>query len=532
MNRRITAILIFLLAAACPAARTSASSAASALDDSGSAAETLTNTALERNPSDPRAHYNKGVLLHRQGKLDEAASHFSKALGLAMGGDDTELRARAFHNLGNTDFLRGKSTLFSEPGQTLARWKASRDDFKAALELDPSSRNARRNLELLDRKIRNLERNLNASAARNADDLARMSKDLEQLLQEVEQGLQDDAPEKEQEKLDDIGDQIENLQSQANQLDDPMKAESHRTLDELGQKLDQLRQQLANRRERRDLAGKLQEQLGQLRREVDKHNAGENNAAPEASDKMRETEDKLQDALDRPESGSQPDQGTALKDLASERRKLEEQVAAQSSTPKPSASESAANEKRLHAMQRQLERLDGGKKQAKDDPSGKQDGSGQQPQQQPGQGRQQQQRQPGQEPSGKDGQGQPDPARQPGDQGRRQPGGQQSSDASRPGKPGQEPSGKDGKGQPHEKTLSQMQDLARKLARQMGTEADPRQGQAASMDPNAPNRERANNRRSGGTESNHLLEQIRRDRATMLIAPEGDEKVRRKGPDY
>lgn len=518
MNRRIPAIILFLLAVACPAAWASAASAAAALDDSGSAAETLTNIALERNPSDPRAHYNKGVLLHRQGKLDEAASHFSKALGLAMGGDDTELRARAFHNLGNTDFLRGKSKLFSEPEQALAHWKASREDFKAAIELDPSSQNARRNLALLDRKIRNLERNLNASSARNADDLARMGKDLEQLLQEVEQGLQDDSPEKEQEKLDDIGDQIENLQSQANQLDDPMKAESHRTLDELGRKLDQLRQQLANRRERRDLAGKLREQLDRLRGEVDKHNAGENNAAPETSDRMRETEDKLQDALDRPESGSQPDQDKALKNLSSERRKLEEQVAAQSSTPKPSASEAEANEKRLDAMQRQLEKLDGGKKQAKDDPSGKEDGSDPQPQQQPGQGQQPQQ--PGQKPSDKGGQGQP------------QPGAPQSSDESQPGKPGRKPSGKEGTGQPHEKTLSQMQDLARKLARQMGAEENQGQGQSASMDPNAPNRERANNRRSGGTESNHLLEQIRRDRATMLIAPEGDEKVRRKGPDY
>jgi Flp pilus assembly protein TadD len=37
---------------------------------------------LRRHPEEPRAHNNMGILLMKQGKLNEAVSHFSKALAL------------------------------------------------------------------------------------------------------------------------------------------------------------------------------------------------------------------------------------------------------------------------------------------------------------------------------------------------------------------------------------------------------------------------------------------------------------------
>jgi len=75
--------------------------------------------ALRRDPNHPQAHYNLGLGLHRQGRLDEAAQHWTRATSI-----DAEY-AEAHYNLGALYYSRG-------------RLEPAVERFKKAVELQPT----------------------------------------------------------------------------------------------------------------------------------------------------------------------------------------------------------------------------------------------------------------------------------------------------------------------------------------------------------------------------------------------------------
>jgi tetratricopeptide (TPR) repeat protein len=87
--------------------------------------------AVAADPSFAEAHYDLGVLLARQGGLDEAISHYREAIRIAP-------RADHHNNLGTALARKGN----------LAGARAA---FEAALRLDPGHAAARRNLDLANR---------------------------------------------------------------------------------------------------------------------------------------------------------------------------------------------------------------------------------------------------------------------------------------------------------------------------------------------------------------------------------------------
>lgn len=97
--------------------------------------EALTHydAALKEQPSNPRIQYNRGLVLHKLGRNDEAKSAFQTALDLDRSG---ELAAKTHYNLGNVAAGSGDK-------------QQAVKEYRAALKSDPGDALARHNLEVL-----------------------------------------------------------------------------------------------------------------------------------------------------------------------------------------------------------------------------------------------------------------------------------------------------------------------------------------------------------------------------------------------
>lgn len=102
-------------------------------------------------PGETREAYAIGYLAAHQGRFNEAARHFT----LAEASPDASLRARAKFALGNLYFDIGLKSADIASGEGhihgLAQIELAREAYKGALRIDPEMRDARYNLELIDR---------------------------------------------------------------------------------------------------------------------------------------------------------------------------------------------------------------------------------------------------------------------------------------------------------------------------------------------------------------------------------------------
>ncbi|MEQ8211027.1 MAG: tetratricopeptide repeat protein [Lacipirellulaceae bacterium] len=83
--------------------------------------------ALARNPTNDKAHYNLGLILHRQGKLDEAVSHYRRALSVSKN---------------NYDYHNNLAAALAAQGKT----EDAITHFRLALEIEPNNEKANFNL--------------------------------------------------------------------------------------------------------------------------------------------------------------------------------------------------------------------------------------------------------------------------------------------------------------------------------------------------------------------------------------------------
>lgn len=91
---------------------------------------------VAEHPEDPKGIYNLGTALHKTNELQPAM----RALQQALASPDPKLRARAWFNLGNTQAKGGDL-------------EAARDSYRMALRQDSKDRDAKLNLELIDRLL-------------------------------------------------------------------------------------------------------------------------------------------------------------------------------------------------------------------------------------------------------------------------------------------------------------------------------------------------------------------------------------------
>ncbi len=92
-------------------------------------------------PDDPGVRFNLSSAQYQTNKLDEAAKGFEAIISQS---NDPKLKQKAFYNLGNTAFRQGN-------------FQASADNYRKALELDPSDLDAKQNLEFVLKKLEKKE---------------------------------------------------------------------------------------------------------------------------------------------------------------------------------------------------------------------------------------------------------------------------------------------------------------------------------------------------------------------------------------
>jgi Ca-activated chloride channel family protein len=112
--------------------------------------------ALQKNPDDPRLHYNSGTAAYKNNLLDQAIGSFRQALK----SEDLGLQEQTYYNLGNALAKKGEELAQSDPGQTEKLWEQARDAYSGSLSLNPEARDSRDNRDLLTRRLEELKEQL------------------------------------------------------------------------------------------------------------------------------------------------------------------------------------------------------------------------------------------------------------------------------------------------------------------------------------------------------------------------------------
>ncbi len=108
---------------------------------------------LQKTPTDARLHFNYGTAAYKNNLYEDAAKAFNEALKT----DDLGLQAEAYYNRGNALFQRGGETLQTDPKHTMEIWQQAVDSFDGSLQLDSVNDDARYNLELVKKKLEELQ---------------------------------------------------------------------------------------------------------------------------------------------------------------------------------------------------------------------------------------------------------------------------------------------------------------------------------------------------------------------------------------
>lgn len=104
--------------------------------------------AREAEPAEPILFYNIGTCQYKLGNYDEAKKELESAVRMP----DKKLAAKAAYNLANTHFRVGEKA--SEPSERIAAWRESVAYLKKAIDLNEDFENAKKNVEIVQRKLK------------------------------------------------------------------------------------------------------------------------------------------------------------------------------------------------------------------------------------------------------------------------------------------------------------------------------------------------------------------------------------------
>ena len=147
---------------------------------------------LMEKPDDPRLHFNAGVAAFQVHDFDEAL----KQLNSALVTPDLQLQERAYYDLGNTDYRLGEGS--SGPDKKQGHWEHSISSYESALKLNPNDQDAKFNLELVKKKLEELQK----QQQQKQDQSKKDPKDQQSKEDQKDQSKQDQSKPDEQSKQD------------------------------------------------------------------------------------------------------------------------------------------------------------------------------------------------------------------------------------------------------------------------------------------------------------------------------------------
>ena len=104
--------------------------------------------AREAEPANPLLFYNIGTCQYKLGNYEEAKKELESAVRMP----DKNMAAKAAYNLANTHFRVGEKA--QEPSARIAAWRESVAYLKKAIDLDNDFENAKKNVEIVQRKLK------------------------------------------------------------------------------------------------------------------------------------------------------------------------------------------------------------------------------------------------------------------------------------------------------------------------------------------------------------------------------------------
>ncbi|MEO7424431.1 MAG: tetratricopeptide repeat protein [Fibrobacteria bacterium] len=104
------------------------------------------------NPESQALAYNSGNAQYRKKKYDEAIVAYKKALA----GDDAGLASASYYNLGNAHFRKGEFSIQSGKQEGIEDYREAMAMYKKSLEIRPDNKNAKRNIEVVQARIKEL----------------------------------------------------------------------------------------------------------------------------------------------------------------------------------------------------------------------------------------------------------------------------------------------------------------------------------------------------------------------------------------
>ena len=104
--------------------------------------------AREAEPANPMLFYNIGTCQYKLGNFEEAKKELESAVRMP----DKAMAAKAAYNLANTHFRVGEKA--QEPSARIAAWRESVAYLKKAIDLDNDFENAKKNVEIVQRKLK------------------------------------------------------------------------------------------------------------------------------------------------------------------------------------------------------------------------------------------------------------------------------------------------------------------------------------------------------------------------------------------
>lgn len=97
-------------------------------------------------------NFNLGAALYKQGRYAEAVDAFTNALSEA----DKKLEAKAVYNTANSKYRLGSSLANTDMESAAALYRESLDYYKRAIELDEENKDAKYNLDFVEKKLKAL----------------------------------------------------------------------------------------------------------------------------------------------------------------------------------------------------------------------------------------------------------------------------------------------------------------------------------------------------------------------------------------
>ena len=121
--------------------------------DFGSSIEKY-EAALKNDPESDVINFDLGTAYYKKGDYQDAIEHLQKALL----SDDSQLRAKALYNIGNSYYKLGKKFEDQNPELATDFLKKAQEAYHKSLELNPKDKDSQNNLKQAKKELKKIEK--------------------------------------------------------------------------------------------------------------------------------------------------------------------------------------------------------------------------------------------------------------------------------------------------------------------------------------------------------------------------------------